>query len=311
MDNVGIIGAGAVGSAIGSVMLKHLKNRFFFVAKGSRAQKIKQGLIVNGQKIYPNVTSSASDIQLNILFVTVKNYALIDAIPDIKSAINSETIIISLLNGVTAVDELMHAFPNNKVLYGIVMRTDANRLSDENVTFATLGEIQFGEEINNSYSDTVKRVKNVLEECNINHCIYPDMKRMLWKKWMVNVGANQISLLTAAKFKYFRRFDEISKALDLAMQEIVDVAIKMRVNLTVEDKEKMIETLLNYPPEKRTSMLQDLEAKRKTEIDYFGGTVVNLGRCCGVPTPVNEILYYIVKAREKVNIAEYQEKKSI
>ena len=66
----------------------------------------------------------------------------------------------------------------------------------------------------------------------------------------------------------------------------------------------MIEVLLNYPPEKKTSMLQDLEAGRQTEIDYFAGTVVKFGRECGVPTPVNETMWCLVKAREKVNMIE-------
>ena len=56
---------------------------------------------------------------------------------------------------------------------------------------------------------------------------------------------------------------------------------RQEIHLTTKDKEDMITTLINYPPEKKTSMLQDLEAGRKTEIDYFGGTVIKLGEECG------------------------------
>ena len=54
---------------------------------------------------------------------------------------------------------------------------------------------------------------------------------------MVNIGANQISLLTSAKFKYFGEFKEIQIALDRAMQEIVDIAKKKEIHLTTKDKE--------------------------------------------------------------------------
>lgn len=305
VEEVAIIGAGAVGASYGSVFLKNGINKFSFVANGARAERLKnEGIIVNNERLFPNIATKENHGKIKLLMVLVKNYSLDASIEDIRTVIDDDTIILSLLNGVTAVDEMKKAFPNNKVLYGIVMRTDANR-TEENIIFKTLGEIQFGEEENIHFSDTVSDVIRIFEANNINYHVYEDMKRMLWRKWMVNIGANQISLLTSAKFKYFEEFEEIQIALDRAMQEIVDIAKKKEIHLTTKDKEDMIHTLINYPPEKKTSMLQDLEAGRKTEIDYFGGTVIKLGKECGVPTPVNEILYYIVKAREKVNLVEY------
>lgn len=305
MEEIAIIGAGAVGASYGSVFMKNGIHPFSFVANGKRAERLrKEGVKVNNEVLFPHIATQEDHGKIKLLMVLVKNYSLNAAIEDIKTVIDENTIILSLLNGVTAVDALQEAFPKNKVLYGIVMRTDANR-TDDNITFKTLGEIQFGEEENIHYSDDVKTVIDILEANHINYHVYEDMKRMLWRKWMVNIGANQISLLTSAKFKYFGEFKEIQIALDRAMQEIVDIAKKKEIHLTTKDKEDMITTLINYPPEKKTSMLQDLEAGRKTEIDYFGGTVIQLGKECGVPTPVNEILYYIVKAREQVNLAEH------
>lgn len=305
MNNVAIIGAGAVGCAVGKTISDVIgPDRFSFVANGERAERIlRAGLMVNGEVWHPRVSSAQSHEHIDLLLVLVKNYSLEDAMKDIESVVDEDTVILSLLNGVTGVDALTDRFPNNHVLYGIVMRTDANR-TDETVTFSTLGQIQFGDEWNVEWSPDVCDVAALFDECGINYHVYEDMKRMLWRKWMVNIGANQISLLTAAKFKYFPQIPEISSALDLAMQEIVDIAKAQEIHLTRKDKEDMIEVLLNYPPEKRTSMLQDLEAKRRTEIDYFAGTVVSLGKKSNVPTPVNEILYYLIKAREIVNLEE-------
>lgn len=305
MNNVAIIGAGAVGCAVGKTISDAIgQERFSFVANGERARRISRaGIMVNGEVWHPRVSTAESHDHIDLLLVLVKNYSLEEATEDIEPVIDEDTVILSLLNGVTAVDTLSRRFPDNHILYGIVMRTDANR-TDETVTFSTLGQIQFGDEWNVDWSPQVADTASLFEECGINYHVYEDMKRMLWRKWMVNIGANQISLLTAAKFKYFPQIPEISKALDLAMQEIVDIAKAREIHLTKKDKEDMIEVLLNYPPEKRTSMLQDLEAKRRTEIDYFAGTVVSLGEECGVPTPVNEILYYLIKAREIVNLAE-------
>ena len=78
----------------------------------------------------------------------------------------------------------------------------------------------------------------------------------------------------------------------------------MEIGLTEKDRDDIVQILINYPPEKKTSMLQDIEAKRRTEIDYFAGTVIELGKKTGIVTPVNRILYYAIKAKEKVGLAE-------
>lgn len=302
---LGIIGAGAVGASLGDYISQSLSaDEIAYIANGERKNRLcRDGLVVNGRKWHPQVIGSGDGHVVDVLLVLVKNYSLDSAILDMAQCIDSRTIIVSLLNGVTAVDKLASSFPNNKVLYGIVMRTDANRVSSQ-ITYSTLGEIQFGEAENIHWSSEVEQVAKLLSCCKVNYHVYEDMVRMLWRKWMVNIGANQVSLLTTAKFKYFKAFPEIASVLNLAMQEIVSIAKKKEIHITTKDKDDMIEVLLNYPPEKKTSMLQDLEAGRKTEIDAFAGTVVRYGIECEVPTPVNEAMYYLIKAREKVNMAE-------
>lgn len=121
---------------------------------------------------------------------------------------------------------------------------------------------------------------------------------------MINIGSNQVSVLTGAQFKYFGQFKEIIILVQEAIQEILEISRKLGIGLSEQDRDDIIKILINYPPEKKTSMLQDIEARRETEIDYFAGTVMKLGEDTGTPTPVNRILYYAIKAKEKVGIAE-------
>lgn len=310
IKNVSIIGAGAVGTALGSVLNENTNNgeyNFFFAAVGDRAERIKKnGLLVNGKRIFPQVISDKMNVKLDLIIICVKNYDLDSAIDDLKNIIRKETIILPLLNGVTAVEKVKKSFPDNEVLYGIIMRTDANR-TDVNVTFNTLGEIQYGTKKGIINSEVTDAVGNFFTRAHIHANQYEDMEYMQWRKWLVNVGSNQVSVLTGAKFKYFGQFEEIVYLMRDAMQEIVEISKKMHIGLTEKDREEIEKILINYPPEKRTSMLQDLEARRRTEIDYFAGTVVELGKRVGVETPVNQTLYYAIKAREKVYLAEKKE----
>ena len=72
------------------------------------------------------------------------------------------------------------------------------------------------------------------------------------------------------------------------------------VNINEEDRDEIIEMLVNFPPDKKMSMLQDYEAGRPIEIDEYAGEVVKLGRKHGIPTPANEILYLAITARQKI-----------
>lgn len=304
---VGIIGTGAVGGMIFSLLHKKYKKNVLVIGNEDRTQRASKGLVVNGETLYPSVLNSDKEKQaLDLMIVCVKNYHLKDALTDMASAIDKHTIILPLLNGVTATDVIQKAFPNNRVFYGIVMRTDAARV-DYNVTYHICGEIQLGYARNEECSEDVVAVKDYLLEAGLNAVIYPDMLRMLWRKWMINIGANQISTLTEAKFKYFGMFEEIVILLRASMNEIVDIAKVKNIHLTEQDLEDVVQILINYPPEKKTSMLQDMEARRMTEIDSFAGTVMQYGLECNVPTPINTMLYYGIKAREKVYLMEKEE----
>ena len=304
IKRIGIIGAGAVGCSLGSAFYEKYGDQFCFVAQGERAKKLKQnGIIVNHINLFPKVHEEPEEQGVDLLLLCVKNYSLEDTLQDIAPLIHENTILLPLLNGVTAVDRVRAAFPNNPVPYGIVMRTDAERI-DHTVSVSIRGEIQIGYARGETPDCDLDEIRDLFIQAGIDSKIYPDMRYMLWRKWMINIGANQVSALTCAKFKYFGKVEEIIVLLKEAIREILEISQKFDIGLTAQDCEDIVQILINYPPEKKTSMFQDIEARRRTEIDYFAGTVIELGKKVGVPTPVNWVMYHALKAREQIGMAE-------
>ena len=304
INRIGIAGAGAVGCSLGSALYRTYPDRFGFIARGERAKRLKEnGVMVNGQQLKPTVFCEDHIQKLDVILLCVKNYSLQSCLEDIAPFVSDDTIILPLLNGVMAVGEVRAAFPRNIVPYGIVLRTNAERIGT-NVTVTLHGEVQIGFARDDEQKADLTEIRDLLISAGIDSKIYADMKYMQWRKWMVNIGANQVSALTDAQFKYFGCVNEITVLLRDAIQEILEISRKLDVGLTVHDREEIIQMLIDYPPEKKTSMLQDIEAKRRTEIDYFAGTVMELGEQTGVPTPVNRTMYYALKAREKVGLME-------
>ena len=85
------------------------------------------------------------------------------------------------------------------------------------------------------------------------------------------------------------------------MREVISLAGPAGVNLEERDVEEWDKVMKTLSPEGKTSMLQDLEAGRKTEVEVFGGKVVALSKQYEIPTPVNETLLRIIQVMEKRN----------
>jgi len=82
------------------------------------------------------------------------------------------------------------------------------------------------------------------------------------------------------------------------MQEVIALAQKINIDLSPKDLETWDSVLCTLSPMGKTSMLQDIEAGRKTEVEIFGGKVVEMGKKYQVPTPVNETILRIIKVIE-------------
>lgn len=302
IKNIGIIGAGSVGSALISYLYPAYGDNFYLLATGARAERMrKNGLCVNDHTLLPQVYSDASqNIELDLLIIAVKSYSLDSVIRDIRPLLSKKTIILPLLNGITATDRLKEAFPDNRILYGVMLRTDAHRTGHK-VYFTTSGEIQLGYAYNNPILPEVSEIHTCLVNAGINAKIYEDMKRIQWRKWMLNTGAGQAAVEIGVECGYFEQVDEIIEIMRQCMDEILELAKAENVNITIQDRDEIIELLKGYPAHKKMSMLQDVEAGRPIEIEEYAGTVIRLGKKHGIPTPANRFIYLSISAKKKVS----------
>ena len=302
IKTVGIAGAGSVGSALMYEMYQRDPENVYLVATGERAARMNEkGISVNNQVFFPKVYSDRSQgIHLDLVIIAVKTYSLESLINDIRPLLDDDTIILPIENGITTTQLFEKEFPNNRVFYGVVLRTDAHRMS-RRVYFTTLGEMQIGYAYNREIKPEVQEAYERLKELGVNVKIYEDMRRTKWRKWMLNTGASQTAVEVQAECGFFGQVEEVRTLMAMLMDEILAVGRAEGVDINEDDRDEIIEMLVNFPPDKKMSMLQDFEAGRPIEIDEYAGEVVRLGRKHGIPTPANEILYLAIIAREKIS----------
>ncbi|MDR1482975.1 MAG: 2-dehydropantoate 2-reductase, partial [Synergistaceae bacterium] len=217
-----------------------------------------------------------------------------------RSQVGPDTVVISLLNGITSEIEIGEAYGKKKILLSLALGTDPVRTGD-GTTFTTLGTIPFGEAVNRegTFSRNVLLIEDFFKRVGLRYDIPEDMTRALWKKFMMNVGVNQVTALLRCRYGAMQRAGLARDLAVAAMTEVVSIAERENVNLPEGEIEDALKILATLSPEGKTSTLQDVEAHRQTEAGIFGGTVTNLGRRHGVPVPVNEMLFKLIKATEE------------
>jgi 2-dehydropantoate 2-reductase len=299
IETISIIGAGALGAAYGGLLYDMDMRSVSFVAGGSRFERLrKEGLIVNGKRylipvIPPEDLSAPSDL----IIVAVKYHHLDDAIRDMRNRVGAETDIVSVMNGIESEERIGAVYGMEKVLYAVSVGIDALREGNR-VDYSNQGKIFFGEVTNTSLTERVKRIQALFDKAGIIYETPPDMMRVMWWKFMINVGINQASALLRAPFLVFQTSEEARNLMESAMREVITLSEKAQVNLIEEDIKRFNEILLGLNPQGKTSMLQDVEAGRKTEVEMLAGKVIALGRQYNVPTPVNQRLFDLIKEIE-------------
>ena len=301
IKKIALIGMGAVGTVYGRLLYNFFGDDFKVIADGSRKERLQEsGFTLNNETFYPNVISEGNSKEtFDLIIFCVKNYQLEGAIEDVKSFVGENTVLITFLNGVTARDRIHKAFPNNKTLYGLAMRIDAERTNNGFINTED-GEIHLGEADNTVISPEVKAVQECFNEAGIKNIVFPDMIRMIWKKFMLNVGVNQVTAVTRSPYGKVTHLETNLVLFKEAMNEVLKIAKASQIDLREEDIDDFVTLMNSFSPMGRTSMLQDVEAKRRTEVDYFAGTVIEMGKKLNIPTPVNYVLYNIIKSVEQL-----------
>ena len=295
-----VIGAGCVGSVL-AARLHDAGCEVALIAKGDRGRRLAaEGLVVNGIQYSLPVCDSGtmSNSKFDLVFVCVKNYQLDIACTDLKDCIDEHTILLPLLNSISPTSVISSYYPENEVLYGYISKIDSQR-SGRGFVYNLAGDVHFGRACNQGYDSLLASFKGMLASAGFNAFIDEDMVKGIWKKWMLNVGANQVSALTEANYIQFSSSPEIEEVLRMAMGELLCLAQKETVGLVQDDADELVHYLMTYPFPKKTSMLQDVLAKRKTEVEAISGDVLRLSEKWNYPCPVNKTMYCLIRGKEQ------------
>lgn len=269
-----------------------------FLADESRAGRLRrEGVTVNAAPLSLPVNALEPGTPADLLLVALKHHHLTAGIELARRYVGEKTVILSVMNGIESEDSLGDAFGREKVLHCVALGMDAVRESNS-VRYTRMGRLRIGRGFPEAKPEYLEKVKNLFDRTGIAYEVPEDILKALWNKFMLNVGINQLSAVLGARYGLFQSEDSAKRLLRSTMLEVVAVAEAEGVDLHAEDIEPWFEIVGTLSPQGKTSMLQDIEAGRKTEVEMFAGTVVSLGKKHLLPTPLNEALLEMIHLKE-------------
>lgn len=296
IKNVLICGLGAIGSIYADKIQKFNPDSLRVLVDEERFERYSSNpIIFNGNELHFNyILPNDDNFKADLVIIATKYDGLSDVIKNMKNFIQSDTVILALLNGVTSEKIIAETYGREKLLYSYFIGHSAVR-TGRNVIHDDVNTIVYGSE-NTADIENVQRVKKYFDSVGINYKIPEDIMHSLWLKYMLNVSANQSTAILRLTFGEMLANE---KCMDFAiniMKEVQKIAKAEGVKNTDIMIDETIAHLHTMIPEGKTSMLQDVEAGRKTEVDMFAGTVIELGLKHNIQTPYNQIIKEILDA---------------
>ncbi len=300
IKRVAIFGAGAMGAYFSTCFFKTEGFDTALVAKGERLKRLMdEGIVVNGETYRIPVVDPGNGVnEFDLIIFALKHHHLVNVAGDLKNLVGNNTTIISVMNGLDSEGMIGAEYGEEKVLYTVSVGIDALREGNR-VVYTRPGIHYFGEARNDTTSERVLKVQQAFDKAGIQYKTPPDMIRTMWWKLMINVGMNPVSAVMRAPFGVFQTSGEALNLMKRSMMEVIELAGAEGVDLTEKDLEDWLEVLKTLSPKGKTSMLQDIEAGYKTEVEIFCEKIVNLGIKHRIPTPVNQTLLSIIRVQER------------
>lgn len=299
IKTVAIIGLGALGIMYADhFTLKLGKENVRVVVNKERKERYeKAGIFSNGKRCdfnYIDETSKGEPADLVIF--AVKGSSLQSGIKTARNQVGPNTLLISVLNGISSEEALAKAFDNDKIIHCVAQSMDAVREGNE-LRYNLMGELRIGVDHPEKQTN-LDAVTAFFDQTAFPYTVEADIKHRIWKKFMLNVGVNQVLMVTEGTYGTVKKEGPERELMIAAMKEVIPIANAEGVQLTKQDLQENLALIDPLSSDNMPSMRQDGLAKRYSEVDLFAGTVLKKGALHHIETPTNRYLYDKVKEIE-------------
>lgn len=304
MASIAIIGIGAVGSLL-AYMARRVKPTVIYRSRiYGEAIRCFGGLVVQfGDEdrvveVDHYMVGDAPENYYDYVFIAVKAYDTRGAVDEALRIVRDNGVIVVVQNGVGGLElaEKMAASRKPRVgVAGGVLTYGVTRIRAGIVAVTGLGELIIGYR-RRKPDERLMRVKEFLEG---SVRVVEDIEPYRWLKLVVNAVINPLTTLLNAPNRVVVEVDSIWRIAEMIVGEALALIDKLGIKLPVDDVLGYVRRVAEATGNNISSMLQDVRAGRRTEIDFINGAIVRLARENDIDAPVNSLLTLLVKGLEE------------
>ncbi|HUH95796.1 MAG TPA: 2-dehydropantoate 2-reductase [Anaerolineales bacterium] len=291
-----IMGTGGTGGYYGALLAKQ-GHDVSFVARGAHLQAIqKNGLqvksIFGDFQIKPaKATDDPSKIAPPdlILFCT-KTYDTAEAVQTIKPIVAGETTVLSLQNGIDAVERIGKVVGMEHMIAGATWLSSAVAAPGVIKHVSDFRRVVLGE-LDGRLTPRVQAICQAFKDTGITVEPSDNILRILWTKFVFISAASSFGALTRLPMGEYRSVPETRALIVRLMHEVEALALASGVALEADVVDKSLAFMDNAAPHIKASMQLDVEAGHPSEIESIVGVIGRKGRERGLPTPVADAIY--------------------
>jgi 2-dehydropantoate 2-reductase len=307
MAKVAIVGCGAMGSVYAALMADaghevHAVTLWpdhaaAMAARGLRCEGISGDRTV---RLHASTTTDGIGI-CDLVIIATKAFDVEAASRASLSLIGPDTVVQSIQNGLGSPEIAAPIVGADRLAVGVVGGFGASMRGPGHVHHNGMEMIRFGA-FAGLPRQSLEASAAIWESAGFKVMLFDDIKRMVWEKLIMNVTFSATCCTTGLTIGGVMDDVDAWPVARGCAEEAVAVAQASGIKLEVGDPIAHIRKLGGKIPHAKPSMLLDFEAGRRCEIDAINGSIPRLGQPLGVPTPVNDALVRVIKARERLLI---------
>jgi 2-dehydropantoate 2-reductase len=318
---VAVVGAGAIGAYVGAALARG-GSEVVLIARGAHLRAMQErGVQVLSPRgdfhAHPAATDDLGAVQgADVVFLALKAHSLPEIVPRLAPLLGAETAVVAAQNGIPFwyfqdLDgpwrdwHLETVDPGGRIATALPPRSVVGCVIYSSTEIVAPGVIRHIEgtrytigEPDGRISERCRRISDAFIAGGLKCPVEPDLREQLWVKLLGNAAFNPMSALTHATMAQMGALPETREVLRAVMEEAAAVAQALGVQLSVSVG-KRLEGGIRVGDHK-TSMLQDVEAGRRLELDCIVGAVVELADRLDIAVPHTRTLYACAKLLDQV-----------
>ncbi len=299
-----IVGTGGVGGYIGGLLAKtgndvtfvaRKRNYYTIKEKGLTVKTIKENFKVKPAKVINSISKIKNP---DLIIFTVKTYDTAKVAKKLAETINPNTQIVTFQNGIDNDIQIKKYKKKAKVYPGIIYtvstKTKPGIIHQTETPLKFVHELIIGDRKNTNKPKIIKII-NLFKKSKIDAVISNDIKKDLWIKFIFISAFSGITTAYRSNIGEILQNPNTKSSYKKCLKETINVAKKLKINIPNNTLKTLIKVSEKTNQKSKSSLLIDIENKRKNELESLTGKLVKLARKEKIDTPINNLIYETIK----------------